>query len=228
VGKPHVAYREAITAAASDVHGKLIRQTGGRGAYGHVIIDVKPTPIERAEVGTFVFNNAVVGGEIPKEFIPKIRDGISDALKAGVVAGFPVLGVEVTLTGGSSHPVDSNEMAFKAAGSIAMQDALKQCQPQLLEPTMRVEVVCPEEYIGAVHGDIVSRRGQVNSIAPGEQGYQILVAEVPLSEMFGYSTDSRNKTQGRATYTMEFMHYIEVPEHVAKEISQRFGGTYYA
>ncbi len=141
IGKPQVAYREAITQAVEGIEGKLIRQTGGRGAYGHVIIDVKPSPIEKAEVGSFIFNNAVVGGEVPKEYINKVRDGIADALKAGIVAGFPVLGIEVTLVGGSSHPVDSNEMAFKAAGAIALQEALKRCHPRVLEPTMRVEVV---------------------------------------------------------------------------------------
>lgn len=227
IGKPQVAYREAITQAVTGIEGKLIRQTGGRGAYGHVIIDVKPSPIERADVGSFVFTNAVTGGEVPKEYISKVQDGIREALKAGVVAGFPVLGIEVTLTGGSSHPVDSNEMAFKAAGAMALQEALKRCAPQLLEPTMRVEVVAPEEYIGAVHGDIAARRGQVNGIAPGETGYQILVAEVPLSEMFGYSTDLRNKTQGRATYSMEFMHYCPVPDQLARDISRRFGGMYF-
>jgi elongation factor G len=226
VGKPQVAYREAITAAATGVEGKLVKQTGGKGQYGRVIINVKPAPMERTESGGLIFVNATTGGEVPKEFIPKVQEGIRAALRAGVIAGFPVLGVEVTLTGGSSHPVDSNEMAFKAAGSIAIQEALRQCKPVLLEPTMRVEVVAPEEYTGAVHGDFSARRGHVGNITPGEPGYQIVIAEVPLAEMFGYSTDLRNKTQGRATYTMEFHHYAEVPEQIAREIALRFGGAY--
>jgi len=226
VGKPQVAYRETITASVSGIEGRYVKQTGGKGHYGHVIINVSPAPRERTEAGGLVFNNAVTGGEIPKEFIPKVAAGIRDALRSGVLAGFPVLGVEVTLTGGSSHEVDSNDLAFKAAGSLAIREALRHCHPRLLEPTMRVEVVTPEEFIGTLHGDLTSRRGQVSSITPGEPGYQILVGEVPLAEMFGYSTDLRNKSQGRATYTMEFLRYAEVAKQTAHEIIARFGGSY--
>lgn len=226
VGKPQVAYRETITGEVVGIEGRFIKQTGGKGQYGHVVIDVRPLSIEGGEGRVYVFNNAVIGGEVPKQFIQPVDAGCQDALKSGVLAGYPVLGVEVTLTGGSSHPVDSNELAFKAAGTLALQDALRRCHPRILEPTMRVEVNCPEAFTGAVHGDLTARRGQVTHIAPGEPGYQVIRAHVPLATMFGYTTDLRNKTQGRATYTMEFERYSEVPAQTAQEIIAKSGGTY--
>ena len=155
-----------------------------------------------------------------------VDQGIKDSLRSGPLAGFPVLGVSVTLTGGSYHEVDSSEMAFKAAGALAMREAFKVTRPRLLEPTMKVEVVCPEDYTGPVHSDLTGRRGHVFDISPGEEGYQILSAEVPLAHMFGYSTDLRNKTQGRATFTMEFHKYTEVPQSVADEIMKKAGGKF--
>jgi len=227
VGKPQVAYRETITAEVIGVQGKFIKQTGGRGQYGHVIMTIEPLALDKKDGQSFAFYNAVTGTDVPKEFIPAVEQGFRDALKSGVIAGYPVLGVKATLTGGSSHEVDSSTIAFKAAGASAMKDAIKRAKPRLLEPTMRVEVICPEEYTGAVHSDLTSRRGQVSEIAPGEEGYQVLQAEVPLAEMFGYSTDLRNKTQGRATYTMEFKQYTEVPRSHAEQIAARFGGKWY-
>jgi len=224
VGKPQVAYRETITAAANGVQGRFIKQTGGRGQYGHVIVDVRPLPPDARAGKAVEFIDETVAGDVPKHFIKAVEAGVQEAVRAGVIAGFPVLGVQVTLTGGSSHDVDSSEIAFRAAASIAVRDALTRCKPRLLEPTMRIEVVCPEEYTGAVHGDLTGRRGQVNEIEPGETGFQKISAEVPLATMFGYSTDLRNKTQGRATYTMEFERYTEVPRENAAEIAAKMGG----
>jgi len=224
VGKPQVAYRETITAPASGVEGKFIKQTGGRGQYGHVIIDVKPLPPDAGDGKAFVFEDASSGQDIPKHFVRQIEFGLNEAVKSGVIAGYPVLGVEVVLTGGSSHEVDSSEMAYRAAASLALRQALARCRPRLLEPTMKLEVVCPEEYTGAVHSDLTGRRGQVTEIAPGEPGYQKVTGEVPLASMFGYSTELRNKSQGRATYTMEFERYTEVPREIATEIAKKMGG----
>jgi len=223
VGKPQVAYRETIVGSASRVEGKFIKQTGGHGQYGHVIIDVAPLGDNDAGK-TFEFVNAVREGDVPVQFISHVERGLKDTLKSGVIAGFPILGVSVTLTGGTSHEVDSSEMAFKAAAGIAMRDAIKRCKPRLLEPTMRIEITCPEDYTGVVHGDLTGRRGTVSDIAQGEPGFQRVQGEVPLAMMFGYSTDIRNKTQGRATFTMEFLRYTEVPRDIAKEIAQKMGG----
>jgi elongation factor G len=223
VGKPQVAYRETITASANGIEERYIKQTGGKGQYGHVVIDVAPLDPEEHEGKTFAFNNKITGGVIPTNYIPAIEHGIKDALKTGVMAGYPVLGVEVNLVHGSFHPVDSSEMAFRAAGSLAIQQAMRRCQPRILEPLMRVEVTVPDEFTGAIHGDISGRRGLVTGIGQGEPGYQMITAEVPLSEMFGYSTDIRNKTQGRASYTMEFKRYSEVPASVAAEITKKVG-----
>jgi elongation factor G len=206
------------------VEGKYIKQTGGHGQYGHVIIDVRPLAQHVSDGKSFVFTDASSGQHIPKHFVRHIEAGLADAVKSGVIAGFPVLGVEVVLTGGSTHEVDSSEMAYRAAASIAMRTALPRCKPRLLEPTMKLEVVCPEEFTGTVHGDLTGRRGQVNEIALGESGYQKITGEVPLASMFGYSTDLRNKTQGRATYTMEFASYVEVPREYAAEIAAKMGG----
>jgi elongation factor G len=225
VGKPQVAYRESITGSITGLEERYIKQTGGKGQYGHVVIDVRPLDPEEHEGKTFAFNNKITGGVIPTNYIPAIENGIKDALKTGVLAGFPVLGVEVDLVHGSFHPVDSSEMAFRAAGSIAIQNAMKRCQPKLLEPMMRVEVTVPDEFTGAIVGDISGRRGLVTGMGQGETGYTIVTAEVPLSEMFGYSTDIRNKTQGRASYTMEFKRYAEVPQSVAAEVMKKSGRT---
>jgi elongation factor G len=225
VGKPQVAYRETITAAVRGVEGRHVKQTGGKGQFGHVYIDVQPLgEVEKGEGKTYVFNNNVTGGEVPNQYIPAVDIGVKNSLKSGPVAGFPVIGVEVSLVGGSFHPVDSSEMAFRAAGSLAIKEALRRCQPRLLEPVMKVEVTVPDDFTGAIHGDLSSRRGLVTGIGQGEAGYQIITAEVPLSEMFGYSTDIRNKTQGRATYTMEFKRYAEVPASVAQDVARKQGG----
>jgi elongation factor G len=225
VGRPQVAYRETITREAKGVEYRYVKQTGGKGQYGHVVIDVKPLDLSKGEGKTYSFTDAITGGIIPKNYIPAVDQGMQDALKRGVLAGYPVLGVDVTLVHGSYHEVDSSEMAFRAAGSLAIQDALRKCGAVLLEPAMKVEITVPDDYTGAVHGDISGRRGIVSNIASGEQGYQLIQCEVPLANMFGFSTDLRNKTQGRATYTMEFHKYVEVPHSVAQEIVKKAGGS---
>ena len=224
VGRPQVAYRETITSAITKVEGKFVKQTGGHGQYGHVYLDVKPLPLDVEDGKHYVFIDKVKGGEVPNQYFNAVDKGFQSALRSGPVAGFQVLGVEATLTGGSYHDVDSSEVAFKAAASIAMRMALKKCNPRLLEPVMKVEVVCPEEYTGTVHGDMTARRGLVENIGSGEPGYQTITAKVPLAQMFGYSTDIRNKTQGRATFTMEFVSYSEVPHSVAEEIVRKLTG----
>ena len=225
VGKPQVAYRETINGSIEGVHGKLAKQTGGKGQFGHCIINVQPLDMETSEGKTFMFHNEISGGDIPKQYIPSVEKGCEEALRGGILAGYPVLGVEVFLTGGSFHEVDSSEMAFKAAGSIAMKDALKKCRPVILEPAMKVVIVTPEEYAGNVNGDINGRRGQVEDISSEEEGFQSISAKVPMAEMFGFSTDLRNKTQGRATYTMEFDNYVEVPASISNEIIRKSGGA---
>src|SRR5207248_9975577 len=201
VGKPQVAYKETLTRPA-DGEGRYIRQTGGRGQYGHAKIHLYP-----AEPGTgYVFENEIVGGTIPKEFIKPIDEGIKEALTRGILAGYPVDDVKIELYDVSFHDVDSSEMAFKIAGSMAFQDAAKRAKPVLLEPVMRVEVVVPKEHMGDVMGDLASRRGQIQS-QEDRGGTQIIAARVPLSEMFGYATDLRSRTQGRATYSMHFDRY---------------------
>ncbi len=214
VGKPQVAYRETITKPSkSDL--KYAKQSGGRGQYGHVVIDVEPNPEKGYE-----FVNAIVGGVIPKEYIPAVDKGIQSALKSGVVAGFPVVDVKVTLTFGSYHDVDSSEQAFFIAGSMAIKDAMQKASAILLEPIMDVEVVTPDDYVGEVMGDLNGRRGRVQSME-ARAGSQVVRAQVPLSEMFGYATDLRSKTQGRASFTMQFHHYERVPQQIAEEVVKK-------
>lgn len=215
IGKPHVAYRETIRGAVKKVEGKFVRQSGGRGQYGHCVIDMEP--LQPGE--GFKFVNAIVGGAIPREYIPPIQAGIEEAMENGILAGFPVVDIQVTLIDGSYHEVDSSEMAFKIAGSIAFKEAGKRANPSLLEPVMKVEVVVPEEYTGDVIGDLNSRRGRIEGME-ARATTQVVKAFVPLSQMFGYATDLRSKTQGRATYVMQFSHYEEVPQNIAKELIQ--------
>ncbi len=213
VGRPQVAYRETIRKPVENVEAKFIRQTGGRGQYGHVVIHIEPT-----EPGAgFVFDNAIVGGAIPREFIRPVRQGIREAMDSGVLAGYPLIDIKATLVDGSTHDVDSSEMAFKIAGSIALKEGVKKAGPTLLEPIMDVEVVTPEEYLGDVMGDLSSRRGRIGGMLQRAQA-QVIGASVPLSEMFGYSTTLRSLSQGRAVYTMQFSHYAEVPQSKAEEI----------
>jgi elongation factor G len=217
VGKPQVAYKETIR-KSSKAEGKYIKQTGGKGQYGHAKIELEPAPGQG-----FVFENDISGGSIPKEFIKPIEMGIKEALERGILAGYPVVDVKVRLYDGSYHDVDSSEMAFKISGSMAFQEAAKKATPVLLEPIMKVEVVTPDEYTGAVTGDLSSRRGHLEGqISRG--GSQIITALVPLSTMFGYSTDLRSRTQGRATYTMHFEKYMEAPKSVSDEVVARVMG----
>ena len=209
IGKPQVAYRETIRRRVEKVEGRFVRQTGGRGQYGHAVINV-----EHNDEGGYEFENKIVGGIIPREYIPSVDKGIQDALDDGVVAGFPVVDVKVELVDGSYHDVDSSEMAFQIAGSMAIKEGLKRAYPVLLEPIMDVEVVVPEEFMGDVMGDLSSRRGQIQGM-DSRGGGQVIRAMVPLSEMFGYATTVRSKTQGRATFTMQFDHYSEVPKSIA-------------
>ncbi|RMH55773.1 MAG: elongation factor G [Candidatus Hydrogenedentota bacterium] len=218
VGKPQVAYRETITKPA-EAEGKYIRQTGGRGQYGHVVIKIEPK--ERGS--GFEFTNKIVGGVIPKEFIPAVEKGIREALEAGVLAGYPVVDVAVTLFDGSFHEVDSSEIAFKIAGSMAFKEACRNAGAQLLEPMMKVEVVVPEEYMGEIIGDLNSRRGRIEAMDE-RKGARVIRAMVPLATMFGYATDLRSNSQGRATYSMEFSHYEPVPTQIAQEIMAKVRG----
>ena len=218
VGKPQVAYRETITRKAR-TEGKYIRQTGGRGQYGHVVIEIEP-----GEKGkSFEFVNKTVGGSIPKEYINPVENGMREASESGPMAGFPVVDVKVTLVDGSYHDVDSSEMAFKIAGSMAFKDAVKSAGPILLEPIMAVEVVVPEQFMGDVIGDLNSRRGKIQGME-SRGGFQVVAAHVPLANMFGYSTDLRSKTQGRATYTMQFSHYEQVPNSVTEVLTAKVQG----
>jgi elongation factor G len=218
VGKPQVAYKETLTRPA-DGEMKYAKQTGGRGQYGHAKIHVFP-----GEPGTgYLFENKISGGSIPKEFIKPIDEGIKEALTRGVLAGYPIDDVRVELYDGSYHDVDSSEMAFKIAGSMAFQDAAKKAKPVLLEPVMRVEVVVPKEHLGDVMGNLSSRRGHIQS-QEDRGGTQIINARVPLSEMFGYATDLRSRTQGRATYSMHFDRYEPAPGHVSDEVVARVQG----
>ncbi len=219
VGRPQVAYRETLTKPVYDVEGKYVRQTGGHGQYGHVEINVEPNEAGKG----YEFVNKITGGAIPREFIPAVDKGIQGALESGVLAGYPVVDMKVTLHDGSFHPVDSSEIAFKIAGSMAFKEAFKRGNPVLLEPLMSVEVIVPEEYMGDVIGDLNGRRGRIEGIEP-KAGSQVISALVPLSEMFGYATNLRSKTQGRATYSMQFEHYEEVPANIAKEIVSKVRG----
>ncbi len=219
VGKPQVAYRETITQPAP---GKEVfkKQTGGRGQFGHVEIEIEPAPGEG-----FVFENKITGGAIPKEFIRPTEEGIHDAMERGYLAGYELVDIKVRLVFGSYHEVDSDERSFKIAGSLAFQDALKKAKPVLLEPIMRVEVVTPEEYMGSVNGDLNRRRGQIEKMEPRPGGAQVVTAYVPLSEMFGYTTDLRSMTQGRATSTMHFERYDQAPKQIADEVIAKVQGV---
>ncbi|WP_057392148.1 elongation factor G, partial [Ralstonia solanacearum] len=214
VGKPQVAYRETIRKSAADVEGKFVKQSGGRGQYGHAVITLEPQEQGKG----FEFVDAIKGGVIPREFIPAVEKGIVDTLPSGVLAGFPVVDVKVTLTFGSYHDVDSNENAFRMAGSMAFKEAMRKANPVLLEPMMAGGGETPEDYMGNVMGDLSGRRGIIQGMDDMVGGGKIIKAEVPLSEMFGYSTSLRSATQGRATYTMEFKHYAEAPKNVAEAV----------
>jgi elongation factor G len=216
VGKPQVAYRETIHKTSADVEGKFIKQSGGRGQYGHVVLTLEPAAPGKG----YEFVDAIKGGVIPREFIPAVDKGVQETLRSGVLAGYPVVDVKVTLTFGSYHDVDSNENAFRMAGSIAFKDAMRRGDPTLLEPIMQVEVETPEDFMGNVMGDLTARRGMVQGMdeIPGGGG-KLISALVPLAEMFGYSTTLRSLTQGRATYTMEFKHYAAVPRHILDQVT---------
>ena len=218
VGAPQVAYRETFTTSAQ-VEGKFVRQSGGRGQYGHVWIEF--TPNEQGK--GFEFENAIVGGVVPREYIPAVQAGLEDAMKNGVLAGYPLVDIKAKLFDGSYHDVDSSEMAFKVAASLALKNAAKKCNPVLLEPIMRVEVVIPEEYLGDIMGDITSRRGRVEGME-ARGNAQVVRAMVPLAEMFGYATSLRSNTQGRGTFTMVMDHYEEVPKSIAEEIIEKNSG----
>ena len=213
VGRPQVAYRETIRKRVEKIEGKFVRQSGGKGQYGHVVINMQPSEPGQG----FVFEDKIVGGVIPREYIGPVEQGIKEALETGVLAGYPVVDVKVELTFGSYHEVDSSEMAFKIAGSMAFKEASKAAQPVILEPVMKVEVVSPESYMGDVLGDLSSRRGRIGGMNQRGEA-QVITATVPLAEMFGYSTRLRSMTQGRAVYSMEFAHYEEVPKSKADEI----------
>jgi elongation factor G len=218
VGRPQVAYKETLTQPAQ-AEGRYVRQTGGRGQYGHVKIRLAP----RKSGEGFAFVNEIVGGAIPREYIKPVEEGIREALSTGVLAGYPVDDVGITLYDGSYHEVDSSELAFKIAGSMAFKEAARLAGPVLLEPVMKVEVVVPEEYMGDIMGDLSSRRGRIVSME-ARGGTQIVNARVPLSEMFGYATDLRSRTQGRATYTMHFERYEQAPQNVSEEVVARIQG----
>ena len=220
VGKPQVAYREAPGHDVERAEGKFVRQSGGRGQYGHAVIK-----LEKMEEGFgYEFVNAIVGGVVPKEYIPSIDKGIQEALETGVIAGYPVVDVKVTLFDGSYHEVDSSEAAFKIAGSMAIKDALKKSDPILLEPMMAVEVETPEQYMGDVMGNLSGRRGKIEGM-DDRSGNKVIRAKVPLGEMFGYATDLRSQTQGRASYTMQFDCYEPAPKSITDEVIAKAGGN---
>jgi elongation factor G len=215
VGKPRVSYRETITRAA-DGEGRFVRQTGGNGQYGHAVVEIEPLPEDATE--DLVFENKIVGGTIPREYIRPIEMGIREAAQSGVMAGYPVVGVKVRLVDGSWHEVDSSEMAFKIAGSMAFKDAFSHGRPQLLEPYMKVEVVVPESYAGDVIGDLASRRANIAGIDARGDGVSEVHADAPLGEMFGYATTLRNISQGRGSFTMEFQKYEAVPDSITETV----------
>ncbi|MBV6416081.1 MAG: Elongation factor G [Steroidobacteraceae bacterium] len=215
VGKPQVAYRETIRASVES-EGKFVRQSGGRGQYGHVWLKIEPQP----EGKGYEFVNGIVGGTVPREYIPAVDKGIREAVETGVIAGYPVVDVKITLFDGSYHDVDSNEMAFKIAGSMGFKEGFRKAKPVMLEPIMKVEVVTPEDYSGDVIGDLNRRRGQIQGMEDGPAG-KVITAEVPLSEMFGYATNVRSMSQGRATFTMEFSKYLEVPPNIAESLIKK-------
>ncbi|HAF49974.1 MAG: Elongation factor G [Synergistales bacterium 54_24] len=216
VGNPQVAYTETIRTSSGPVEGKFVRQSGGRGQYGHVVIEMEPLPDGKG----FVFEDRIVGGAIPREFIPAVQKGLQEAATAGVLGGYRVVGVKVKLIDGSYHEVDSSEMAFRIAASMAFKEAMRRAHPVLMEPIMEVEVVLPEEYLGEVMGDLVARRGKVVSMDVRGNG-RVIKALVPLAEMFGYATDLRSMTSGRAVYSMRFSHYEEVPKELAEKLLSR-------
>ena len=218
VGNPQVAYRETLTKPGK-AEGKFIRQSGGRGQYGHVWIEFEPQP----EGSGFIFENKIVGGVVPREYIPAVETGLKEALQNGLLAGYPIIDVKASLVDGSYHEVDSSEMAFKIAASMSLKAAKKVCAPVILEPIMKVEVTMPEEYLGDIMGDITSRRGRVDGME-ARAGAQVVTAHVPLAEMFGYATSLRSATQGRGTFTMQFDHYEQVPKNVSEEIIKKTTG----
>jgi len=221
VGQPQVAYRETIRKRVDKVEGRFVRQTGGRGQFGHVYLSVEPN-----ESGAgYVFESKIVGGAIPREYIPAVDQGIKEALEGGVVAGFPMVDVKVELIDGSYHEVDSSEIAFKIAGSMALKEAVKRASPALLEPVMAVEVVVPKDFVGTVVGDLTSRRGRIGGMESRGATTEVVNAQVPLSQMFGYATSVRSATQGRATFTMQFHSYQEVPSSIAEEIKAKVGAA---
>jgi elongation factor G len=220
VGKPQVAYRETIRKVAHKVEARYIRQTGGRGQYGHVVIDLEPT----GPGGGYEFVNKIVGGTIPREFIPAVDQGIQESMESGVLAGYPMVDIRATLTDGSYHEVDSSEIAFKIAGQIAFRDAARKADPVLLEPVMSFEVLTPEEFMGEVLGDVTSRRGRIEHMDE-RAGMRAVRVMVPLAELFGYATDLRSRTQGRASHTPMQLHaYQEVPSQISREIVARVRG----
>jgi elongation factor G len=219
VGKPQVAYRETVRNKVEKVEGRFVRQTGGRGQYGHVVIVLEPN-----EPGAgYEFDNRIVGGTVPRDYIPAVDEGIQEAMSTGVLAGYPMVDIKATLVDGSYHEVDSSDMAFKIAGSLAFKNAAQKAKPVLLEPMMAVEVVTPADFMGDVMGDLNARRGHIDGMEPRGNA-QVISATVPLSAMFGYATDLRSTTQGRATYTMQFKHYAEVPAQIANEIVAKVRG----
>jgi elongation factor G len=213
VGRPQVAYRETVSNPVQKIVGRFVRQTGGRGQFGHAVINLEPS--EPGEGYEFI--DKIVGGKIPREYIPAVDLGIQEAMESGILAGYPVVDIRVELVDGSYHDVDSSEMAFKVAGSMAFKEAMKRAKPKLLEPVMAVEVVTPEDYLGDVMGDLNSRRGRIEHLEPRGNA-QVIQARVPLAAMFGYATDLRSTTQGRATFTMQFERYEEVPQSIASEL----------
>jgi elongation factor G len=219
VGRPQVAYRETIRKAVQNVEGKFVRQSGGRGQYGHVVINIEPG----VPGSGFTFEDKIVGGVVPREYIKPASEGMREAMENGVLAGYPMVDVKVQLVFGSYHDVDSNEMAFKVAGSMALKEGCRRAGPVLLEPMMDVEVVTPADYMGDVIGDLSSRRGKIQGMDQRGES-QVITAVVPLSEMFGYSTTLRSMSQGRAVYSMQFKHYEEVPKSKAEEIIAKVRG----
>mgnify|MGYP001403556725 FL=1 len=219
IGNPQVSYKEGITKSVEQ-DTKYAKQSGGRGQYGHVVITVEPNELGKG----FEFENKIVGGVIPKEYIPSVKKGIEEATQNGILAGFPIEDVKITLTYGSYHDVDSNEMAFKIAGSMAFKEAVKKASPILLEPIMSLEVTTPDEYLGSVNGDITSRRGMMKGMSL-KNNFQIISAEVPLAQMFGYATELRSLTQGRAVFTMQFSHYSPLPQKLQDEITEKYSGS---
>jgi elongation factor G len=217
VGNPQVAYKETIAKSAR-AEGKFIRQSGGKGQYGHCVIKLEP-----ADRGAgFVFVNQIKAGVIPKEFIPAIEKGLQESMLGGIIAGYPAVDIKATLLDGSFHDVDSTEIAYKIAASMAFREAALQADPVILEPMMSCEVVCPDDYMGGIIGDLNSRRGKILNMSP-RHGMQVIKAQVPLAAMFGYSTALRSSSQGRATYSMEFSHYEPVPPNIAEEIKIKSG-----